>query len=195
MTDRELEEYRQLRSTIRERGTARVWIFAVGTVSWAALAIATVALTATPLGTLVPLMVLAAVFEAVYALHIGVERIGRYLHVFFEGSDTSEVSEVSEYSGTGWEHVAMSFGKPDGAATVDALFLVPFVTAVVLNLLPAMLLDPTREELIFVGGAHALVVLRLLRARAVARRQRAIDLARFETLKSASTPPSRNTAS
>ena len=30
MTARELEEYRALRATIRERGTARVWIFVVG---------------------------------------------------------------------------------------------------------------------------------------------------------------------
>jgi len=29
MTPRELEEYRALRHTIRERGTARVWIFVI----------------------------------------------------------------------------------------------------------------------------------------------------------------------
>ena len=33
MTPRELEEYRALRETIRERGTARVWIFVVGLVA------------------------------------------------------------------------------------------------------------------------------------------------------------------
>lgn len=193
MTDRELEEYRQLRSTIRERGTARVWIFAVGTLGWAALLISTTALSATPLGTLVPLVALAGVFEAVYALHIGVERIGRYLQVFFECNEPGS-NLVETRSQPGWEHVAVSFGKPRGAATVDALFVVQFALATLLNLLPALLVDPTREELIFVGGAHALFVLRLVRARAVAGRQRAIDLARFEQLRAAATPPSRNTA-
>ena len=36
MTPRELEEYRELRSTVRERGTARIWIFVSGVVAWAA---------------------------------------------------------------------------------------------------------------------------------------------------------------
>src|SRR5947208_14124487 len=37
MTARELEEYRALRATIRERGTARVWIFVVGFGLWGGL--------------------------------------------------------------------------------------------------------------------------------------------------------------
>ena len=84
MTARDHEEYRALRATIRERGTARVCIFAGGIVAWAAATIATAALASTPLATLLPLLVLASVFEAVFALHIGVERIGRYLQVFHE---------------------------------------------------------------------------------------------------------------
>ena len=44
MTTRELEEYRTLRDTIRERGTARVWVFLAGLVAWGALTIATAAL-------------------------------------------------------------------------------------------------------------------------------------------------------
>ena len=84
MTAREHEEYRALRATIRERGTARVCIFAGGIVAWAAVTIATAAMASTPLATLLPLLVLAAAFEVVFALHIGVERIGRYLQVFHE---------------------------------------------------------------------------------------------------------------
>ena len=38
--------------------------------------------------------------------------------------------------------------------------------------------SPVREELIFVGGAHALFVARLFVARQTARRQRAIDHSR-----------------
>ena len=37
-----------------------------------------------PLATLVPLLVLAAAFECVFALHVGIERVGRYLQVFYE---------------------------------------------------------------------------------------------------------------
>src|SRR5207253_4116872 len=98
MTLRELEEYRALRETIRERGTARVWVFLAGLVAWGALTIATAALAALPIATLLPLLVLAAAFEAVFSLHLGVERIGRYLQVFFEED-------------AGWEHRAMAIGR------------------------------------------------------------------------------------
>src|SRR5439155_3058751 len=75
MTGRDAEEYRALRATIRERGTTRVWLFVVGLAVWAALVVATAALAALPIATLLPLLLLAAVFEAVFALHVGVERI------------------------------------------------------------------------------------------------------------------------
>jgi hypothetical protein len=42
---------------------------------------------------------------------------------------------------------------------------------------------PTIEEIVFVAGAHALVLLRFFVARAAAARQRAIDLERFAQLK------------
>ena len=84
MTPRELEEYRTLRDTIRQRGTTRVWVFLAGLTAWAALTVATAALAALPVATLLPLLILAAAFEAVFSLHVGVERIGRYVQVFFE---------------------------------------------------------------------------------------------------------------
>ncbi len=171
MTATDQTEYSELRATIRERGTARVWIFVVGTAAWAALAVATAALQAPPLGTLVPLLVLVATFEAVFALHVGVERIGRYLQV------------AHEADGRGWEHAAMNFGRPAGAATTDALFAIPMLLATAANLVPALLASPTREELIFVGGAHALFVVRVIVARAAAKRQRRIDLDRFRGMK------------
>jgi hypothetical protein len=171
-TKRDQDEYTELRATIRERGTARVAVFASGFVAWGAMALATAALASTPLATLLPLLVLAALFEAIYALHVGVERIGRYIQVFHE-----------QENDRGWEHVAMAFGRPKGAATVDALFAIPLVLATVFNAAPALLLHPTIEEIVFVGGAHALFVLRLFIARQAARRQRAIDLERFTQLK------------
>ena len=35
MTDRDLEEYKALRATIRQRGTARIWVFGAGLAAWA----------------------------------------------------------------------------------------------------------------------------------------------------------------
>ena len=172
MTGREQDEYRALRATIRERGTARVCIFAGGMAAWAAATIATTALASTPIATLLPLLVLASVFEAIFALHVGVERIGRYVQVFHE-----------EDASGGWEHAAMAFGRPAGAPTTDPLFGVPLLVAALFNIAPAMLLNPLRAELIFVGGAHALFVLRLVVARHAASKQRAIDLERFRQLK------------
>jgi hypothetical protein len=175
-TPRDQDEYTALRATIRERGTARVWIVVAGVVAWAGLTIGTAAAGVTPLSTLVPLLVLAAVFEAVYALHIGVERVGRYIQVFHE-SDAPGVS--------GWEHAALAFGRPAGAAALDALFTIPLVLAATINLMFAFIVvpPPTTQEIVFVGGAHALFLLRLLAARHTSSKQRAIDLARFRTLR------------
>ena len=183
MTPCEQDEYTALRATIRERGTVRVCLFAGGIAAWAAAAIATAALANTPLATLLPLLVLASIFEAVFALHVGVERIGRYIQVFYEsdGSDGSGRSGGS--GGSGWEHAAMAFGRPAGAATSDPLFLLPFVLAALFNIMPALILEPARVEIIFVGGAHALFALRLLVARYAASQQRKIDLARFQELR------------
>jgi len=173
MTPREQEEYTALRATIRERGTARVCVFVAAIVAWSALLVATVTLSATPVAVLLPLLVLASAFEAVFALHIGVERVGRYIQVFFEPD------------GQGWEHAAMQFGRPPGAAGLDALFSIPFGLAAMFNFVPVLIATPTREEIVFSAGAHLLFLVRLVSARAAARRQRAIDLERFRTLKQA----------
>ena len=175
MTDREHLEYNALRATIRERGTARVYIFATGFAVWSALVVATAALAFPPVATLLPLLVLLAIFEAVFALHVGVERIGRYLRVFHERDQSAR-----------WEEAAAAFGRPKGAPAVDPLFSIPFFVAALFNAAPALIVQPTWPELVFIGGAHALFVLRLLVAREASRRQRAIDQARFEELKTKS---------
>jgi hypothetical protein len=189
MTGREQDEYSALRATIRERGTARVCIFVAGLAAWTAATIATAALASSPVATLLPLLLLACVFEATFALHVGVERIGRYLQVFHESAGRDGLKAVPNNDDSGghelprWEHAAMAFGRPPGAATSDALFTVPFLLAAIFNIAPALLLNPIRTELIFVGGAHVLFVLRLAVARLAAGRQRAIDLKRFQKLK------------
>jgi hypothetical protein len=180
MTGREQDEYRALRATIRERGTARTYVFVAGMTAWTAATIATTSLASTPLATLLPLLLLASVFEAIFALHIGVERIGRYIQVFYE-EDTGDEGQSQRR----WEHAAMGFGRPGGAPALDALFTVPFLLAAAFNIAPAMLLNPIQAELIFVGGAHALFLLRVAVARQAAAKQRGIDLERFKQLKDA----------
>src|SRR5437762_10308834 len=120
VTASEQEQYRALRATIRERGTARVCVFVGGVAVWAALTVTIGAVSSPPIATLVPLLVLAATFEAVYALHVVVERVGRYLAVFFDDS---------------WEQAASQFGRPKHAAAIDPLFAVVFGIAALVNLL------------------------------------------------------------
>jgi hypothetical protein len=156
-----------MRATVRERGTARVCLFAIGVAVWAGLLLATVALTLPPVAALIPLIALVAAFEAVFALHVGVERIGRYLLVFHDDQ---------------WERVAGSLGPMKGGPPIDPLFAVPFLLAAVINLIPLMLTTPIVQELILVGGAHASFAARVLSARAAAARQRTVDTARFTKL-------------
>ncbi len=162
------EEYRSLRATIAARGTARVWVFLVGIVAWAALITATAALAALPIATLLPLLVLVAAFEAVFSLHVGVERIGRYIQVFLE-------------EGHGWEHAAMAFGRPLRGTRVDPLFTVCFLIATLLNFVPVLLAEPV--------AVHLFVAIRILLGRRSATRQRAADLKRFLELKAAGGSP------
>ena len=104
------------------RGWSLVPIIFIG---WAATAIATAAVITVAISTLVPLIVLVAGFETLFALHMNVERIGRYLQVFHEADG-------------GWEQVAMAFGQrfPGGP---DPLFAQLFVLAISMNFLPVVL--------------------------------------------------------
>ena len=170
MTPRHLEEFRELRATVRERGTARIWVFLAGMIGWGALTIATASLAALPIATFLPLLILAITFEAVFSLHVTVERIGRYIQVFLEEED-------------GWEHVAMAVGPPLKGTSVDPIFAVYFLIAVVLNIVPALLAQPVPLEVGVVLGVHLIVVIRILVARSIASRQRAADLKRFTELK------------
>ena len=116
MSTHQHEEYQALRTTIGQRGTAKTWIFVAGFVAWAGLTMATAALATLPIATFLPLLILAVTFEAVFSLHVGIERIGRYLQVFHE--DT-----------TGWEHTAMAFGRPLKGTGTDPLFVAHFLIA------------------------------------------------------------------
>ncbi len=174
MTPAGVDEYNALRATIRDRGTMRVWIVLAGILGWALAALTTVALAAPPILTLIPLLVLVTTFEITFALHTGVERIGRYIQVFFE--DAAERA--------GWEHRIMEFsrgGQP--RLSTDPLFVRCFWLGALLNLLPALLSAPIAVEWIVLGVVHALFAVRVLLARREAAGQRAADLARFEQIK------------
>jgi hypothetical protein len=174
MTQREVEEYRALRATIRERGTARVWIGWTGLAAWAALTIATAGLVAIPAIALVPLLVLAATFEIVFSLHTGVERIGRYLQVFYEDEDDAPRR---------WETTIMSFAGRQTTIGADPLFAAFFESAVALNLTLVLLAEPRAVEWVVLGTVHVLVAARIVIARRETSRQRALDLEDFRRLR------------
>lgn len=167
------EEYAALRATIRERGTRRVSLVVATLVAWAALVTAGAQWTMPPLWTLVPLIVLAAGFEGAFALHVGVERIGRYLQVEYETAPGAPR----------WEHTAMAFGATPvpPAGRVDPLFSLLFAAATLLNLAPLASLtfdyDGGLVEAAVFCVLHLTFLIRIVRARAYAARQRELDLA------------------
>jgi hypothetical protein len=176
-----LEEYRALRATIRQRGSIRFLVTALTFSAWAAAILTVTALSTIPLAGLVPLIVLAAGFEIVFALHVGVERIGRYLQVHHEPAAEGAAS---------WEHSAMRFSAPGSGS--HPLLPVLFLAAGLLNLALGTLLqldviDATSvqspaEWLPFVV-LHALFYIRVLLAVRFAAGQRARELQEFERLR------------
>jgi len=138
-------------------------------IGWAATAVATAAVITVALSTLVPLLVLAAGFEAVFALHMNVERIGRYLQVFHERED-------------GWEQIAMTFGQRFPGSGPDPLFAQLFVFGVSVNFLPAALGGELLEVAVL-AVLHLGLVYRIRMARAAATKQRLEDLDRFQQLR------------
>ena len=139
-------------------------------VAWAVAAIAAAAAVILPFATLLPLVILAAGFESLFALHTNVERIGRYLQAFHEDRG-------------GWEHVAMEFGRRFPGGGPDPLFGRLFLVAVAINYLPAAVAG-TPVELGVLALLHLLLVIRIHGARRAAATQRAVDLERFSSLRS-----------
>lgn len=138
-------------------------------IAWAATSVATAAVITVALSTLVPLVVLAAGFEAVFALHTNVERIGRYIQAYHENC-------------AGWEHVAMEFARRFPGGGPDPLFSRLFVLAVSINYIPVAL-GGTPIEIVILALLHLLLIYRIRAARQAAAGQRAADLERFRTLR------------
>lgn len=166
-------EFTALRQTIASRGTVRVVLLVATVIGWAALTVVLLLFSAFPVAAVYPLAVLAAGFEGIHALHVGVERIGRYLQVYFEG----------DLDGPRWETTAMSVGPALPGGGIDPLFTVLFICAAVLNLIPALLPQPTPIELGVIGALHLGFLIRVVRARGAAARQRAVELESFRALR------------
>jgi hypothetical protein len=169
-------EFTVLRRTIATRGTARIILLPATFFAWGA--VISVLLAAQPVGSLFSLAVLVAGFEAIHALHVGVERIGRFIQVYYEtGTD-----------GPQWETTCMSVGPALPGGGVDPLFSILFASAAVVNLIPVFLSSPTRATLAVIGLLHAAFLVRVGRARWAAARQRAVELESYRAIRSGSLP-------
>ena len=166
-------EYIALRHTIASRGTTRMTLIPVILIGWALLAGTLSIFGRNPASALFPLAVLAGGFEAIYAMHVGVERIGRYLQVFYEGTA----------GGPKWETTAMSIGPALPGGGIDPLFTVIFAFATALNMVPAIIASPTTLEWSVIGLFHAALLMRFVRARRAASRQRAVDLESYRAVR------------
>jgi hypothetical protein len=166
-------EYSALRATIAARGTVRMVLLPVTVIAWAIATSVLLLVAGLPVAVLFTLAILVAGFEAIHALHVGVERIGRYLQVYYETTP----------DGPRWETTAMAVGPALPGGGIDPLFAVVFLLAAVANLIPALVYEPTPVELGAVGALHAAFVIRVIRARIAAARQRAVELESFRAIR------------
>ena len=172
-------EYKALRDTIRERSSIRVCAILIGLAAWGALAVAILVADGAGAATMVPFVVLVATFEVSYFVHTGVERIGRYLQVFYEEGQGA----------VGWETTVMNYGVRFPAKS-DPLFLTLFVSAGLLNFVSSFPLASRRPGWVLVSlVAHGWFGWRLLTTRELAASQRARDLEHFRTLRSTNPEP------
>src|SRR5262245_8101499 len=171
-------EYTVLRHTIATRGTARIALLPVTLIGWALVAGTLAILGSIPALSLFSLAVLVAGFEAIHALHVGVERIGRYVQVYYE----------SREDGPRWETTAMKVGPALPGGGIDPLFTVVFICATVVNLIPGLVPSPTRVQLVALALLHVAFLVRLVRARGAAARQRAVELESYRALRSEHPP-------
>lgn len=171
-------EYLVLRRTIAQRGSLRHVLFVAGIGLWAATLTAVLVLLPYPLASAIPLLVLAATFEAIRPLHFGAERIGRYLQVFYEEAGQSERPLRDTPS---WERVAMHFGSVPGIGG-HPLFVPVFLLAAALNYLAMFTSAPGAIDTAIMAVPHLLFGAWLLAAHAAMRKQRAIELERLRHL-------------
>ena len=169
-----------MRATIRQRGTARMVLMPAALAGWAALTIGAAAVITVALGTLIPLLVLVAAFESVFALHVNVERIGRYLQVFHERAHA------------GWEHVAMDVRRAASPAAAPIRSSDGSSSSRHQSTSSRPRSAENRWEVAIVAVCHFAFIYRVRKAQSLAASIRAEDLQRFEAL--AATEPGGNIA-
>jgi hypothetical protein len=180
-------EYTVLRETIRARGTARPLAFLIGMAMWTLTLLGVLIWLPAPVAAVLPLLILLATFETVRALHLAVERIGRYLQVFFEEATAREMPG----NPPAWEQTAMAFGPSLPGAGVHPYFLPVFVMAAVANFLAVLLPRPVLIELGALAVPHLALLIWIVRCDRAMRAQRASELARFRELRGALAPARR----
>jgi len=174
----QIREFAALRETIRARGGARPLAFLAGIGLWALALTVVLIWLPNPLASMVPLLVLTTTFEVIRTLHMGVERIGRYVQVFFE-----ERPRDLPMESPAWETTAMAFGPAVPGAGGHPLFLPLVLMATIVNYLAVVFPGPIVVELWTLAVPHlAFMVWTLFCDRAM-RKQRATELARFRELR------------
>lgn len=148
---------------------------------WAGVLAATLIWLPYPAAALIPLVVLVATFEAVRPLHVGAERIGRYLQVFYEEDGQADRPLADTPS---WERAAMSVSTVPGAGG-HPLFVPVFFLATLANLLPGLVAQPPAMpvEMAALAVPHGAFVIWQLAADRAMRTQRATEIARFRDLR------------
>jgi hypothetical protein len=172
-----LEEFRSLRETIRSRGGLRLTLSLGGLAAWALTLVAVLAWLPNPIAGSIPLLLLVATFEVNRMLHLAVERIGRYLQVFYEESDVAGADTAA------WEQTAMAFGPSVPGAAGHPLLVPVFLLATLINGLAIVLPGPTPLELGIMTVPHASFGIWMFFADHAMREQRAKELERFRELR------------
>ena len=172
----QIEEFRALRDTIARRGTARVVLLWAGVAWWAVVLSGVLVWLPFPVAAAVPLLILVATFEAVRTLHLGVERIGRYLQVFHE-PDPPGPGDAR------WEHVAMALAPRVPGVGSHPLGVPLFLMATLLNGLAVMLPGPQPVEWIAMLLLHLAFVAWMAVCDQRMRRQREEELAALTRIK------------
>ena len=189
------QEYAVLRETIKSRGGARPLVALAGVSAWAGAILGVLIWLPNPLGAVVPLLILVTAFEVIRSLHLGVERIGRYVQVFFEEVSPADISSLGPPA---WEHAAMTFGPTIPGAGGHPLFFPIFLMATIANLIAVILPGPLPVELGTLLVPHVAFIFWMLYCDRGMRRQRAAELARFRELKArtaeASNPTGRESS-
>lgn len=181
MNEIQIREFDALRQTVRSRGTARPIAFLIGISVWATVLAAVLVWLPNPLAAVLPLVVLLSTFEVVRTLHLGVERIGRYVQTFFESPESS-----APLAPPAWETTAMAFGPTVPGAGGHPLFLPIVVIATILNYLAVIFPGPVAVELWTLAVPHLAFIMWTLYCDRAMRRQRVSELARFRALKAGS---------